>query len=86
MKLILDLENLIGKMALTKRTCKISKNNFGMFISMPKSIEFHLPHCDIPQLSSYYCWCTVVKIEQRGIVLIILSKSSCGILDFDRLN
>ena len=36
-----------------KRFYKISKNPLRMFIWMQKSIEFHLPHYEIPQLSSH---------------------------------
>ena len=60
-KLILDLENWSWKLKNAvfwqpsiKRFYKVSKNPLRMFIWMQKSIELHLPHYEIPQLSSHY--------------------------------
>ena len=58
-KLNLDLENWHQKFKNAvfwqpsiKKFCKMSKNPLRMFIWMKKSIEFHLPHYEIPQQSS----------------------------------
>ena len=50
-----NLKNAVFWQPSIKRFYKISKNPLRMFIWMQKSIEFHLPHYEIPQLSSYYC-------------------------------
>ena len=62
MKLIFSLKTWLWKLDMVnfwlrsiKLSYKIWKKSLRKLIWMQKSIEFHLPHYEIPQLSSHYC-------------------------------
>ena len=58
-----------------KQSYNVSKNPLRTLIWIQKSIEFHLPHYEIPQLSSRYC--RVIK-GQANQMMSVTVRSLCG--------